>query len=447
MGKKKPEEMAKQRERFIQGAIERGHPQKKIEKIFDLMEQFAGYGFNKSHSCAYALLAYQTAYLKTHYPVEFMTALLTSETGNTEKVVKYIHESRGMGITVMPPDVNSSDLDFTPVGDAIRFGMRAIKNVGENTVLGILEARTALVRFTSLFQFTDAVDSRLLNRRVLESLIKSGALDSLGNPRAQMFAAIDRAMERGQRRQRDRTSGQSGLFGGASVAAAAATAEEPLPDAEEWAEHELLASEFATLGFYISGHPLSKHAARLKDLGVVDLAALEGRRNGEEITVAGIVVSTRPMRSRKGDRWAIVNLQDMTAAAEVLAFPEAYARLEATFKSPGPLVLKARVNVEEVGTRLVVMEARVLEGAPGGVRALRVRVDLAAGLDDFTLDRLLELFVAKPGPCPVVFDLLHADGSAATLRATQRVRLDDDLLIAVRAMCGADAVELDRSAT
>ena len=447
MGKKKREEMAAQRKKFVDGCEANKIPAKKAERIFDLMAEFAGYGFNKSHSCAYALLAYQTAYLKTHYPVEFMTALLTSETGNTEKVVKYIHESRGMGITVMPPDINSSDLDFTPVGDAIRFGMRAIKNVGENTVLGILEARTALGRFTSLFQFTDAVDSRLLNRRVLESLIKSGALDSLGNPRAQMFAAIDRAMERGQRRQRDRTSGQSGLFGGASVAAAAATAEEPLPDAEEWAEHELLASEFATLGFYISGHPLSKHAARLKDLGVVDLALLEGRRNGEEITVAGIVVSTRPMRSRKGDRWAIVNLQDMTAAAEVLAFPEAYARLEATFKSPGPLVLKARVNVEEVGTRLVVMEARVLEGAPGGVRALRVRVDLAAGLDDFTLDRLLELFVAKPGPCPVVFDLLHADGSAATLRATQRVRLDDDLLVAVRAMCGADAVELDRSAT
>jgi DNA polymerase-3 subunit alpha len=447
MGKKKREEMAAQRKKFVDGCAANKIPAKKAERIFDLMAEFAGYGFNKSHSCAYALLAYQTAYLKTHYPVEFMTALLTSETGNTEKVVKYIHESRGMGITVMPPDINSSDLDFTPVGDAIRFGMRAIKNVGENTVLGILEARTALGRFTSLFQFTDAVDSRLLNRRVLESLIKSGALDSLGNQRAQMFAAIDRAMERGQRRQRDRTSGQSGLFGGASVAAAAATAEEPLPDAEEWAEHELLASEFATLGFYISGHPLSKHAARLKDLGVVDLALLEGRRNGEEITVAGIVVSTRPMRSRKGDRWAIVNLQDMTAAAEVLAFPEAYARLEATFKSAGPLVLKARVNVEEVGTRLVVMEARVLEGAPGGVRALRVRVNLPAGIDDFTLDRLRELFVAKPGPCPVVFDLLHADGSAATLRATQRVRLDDDLLVAVRAMCGADAVELDRSAT
>jgi DNA polymerase-3 subunit alpha len=443
MGKKKREEMAAQREKFIAGCTTNSIAVKKAEKIFDLMAEFAGYGFNKSHSCAYALLAYQTAYLKTHYPVEFMTALLTSETGNTEKVVKYIHESRGMGITVMPPDVNSSDLDFTPVGDAIRFGMRAIKNVGENTVLGILEARASLGQFNSLFQFTDAVDSRLLNRRVLESLIKSGALDSLGNSRAQMFAAIDRAIERGQRRQRDRTSGQSGLFGGAA-AAATAPADEPLPETEEWAEHELLASEFATLGFYISGHPLAKHADRLKDLGVVDLSLLEGRRNGEEIVVAGIVVSTRPMRSRKGDRWAIVNLQDMTAAAEVLAFPEAFARLEGIFKSAGPLVLKARVNVEEVGTRLVVMEARVLEGAPGGVRALRVRVDLA-GMDEFTLDRLRELFASKPGQCPVVFDLLSADGSAATLRAQQRVRVDDDLLVAVRAMCGANAVELDRT--
>jgi DNA polymerase-3 subunit alpha len=444
MGKKKREEMAAQRKKFVDGCAANKIAGRKAERIFDLMAEFAGYGFNKSHSCAYALLAYQTAYLKTHYPVEFMCALLTSETGNTEKVVKYIHESRGMGITVMPPDVNSSDLDFTPVGDAIRFGLRAIKNVGENTVRGILEARAVLGRFTSMFQFTDAVDSHLLNRRVLESLIKSGALDSVGNSRAQMFAAIDRGIERGQRRQRDKTSGQSGLFG-ASAATATAPAEEPLPDAEEWAEHELLASEFATLGFYISGHPLAKHAARLKDLGVIDLSLLEGRRNGEEITVAGIVVSTRSMRSRKGDRWAIVNLQDMTAAAEVLAFPEAFARLEATFKSSGPLVLKARVNVEEVGTRLVVMEARMLEAAPGGVRALHVRVNLSGDMDEFTLDRVRELFAAKPGACPVVFDLLSPDGAAATLRAQQRVRLDDDLLVALRAMCGADAVELERS--
>ena len=164
MGKKNREEMAAQREKFLAGCATRKVPAKKAEKIFDLMAEFAGYGFNKSHSCAYALLAYQTAYLKTHYPVEFMAALLTSETGNTEKVVKYINEARGMGITVLPPDVNSSDLDFTPVGEAIRFGLRAIKNVGENTVKGILEARAELGRFTSIYQFCDHIDTRLLEQ-------------------------------------------------------------------------------------------------------------------------------------------------------------------------------------------------------------------------------------------------------------------------------------------
>src|SRR4029077_11650356 len=218
MGKKNHAEMAAQKEKFLAGSATRKVPAKKAEKIFDLMAEFAGYGFNKSHSCAYALLAYQTAYLKTHYPVEFMAALLTSETGNTEKVVKYINESRGMGITVLPPDVNSSDLDFTPVGEAIRFGLRAIKNVGENTVNGILAARAELGRFTSIYQFCDHIDTRLLNKRVLESLIKSGAMDSLGARRSQMFAVIDRAMEKAQRRQREKISGQHGLFGGASAA-------------------------------------------------------------------------------------------------------------------------------------------------------------------------------------------------------------------------------------
>ena len=174
MGKKKPEEMAAQREKFLVGCQARKVPAKKAEKIFDLMAEFAGYGFNKSHSCAYALLAYQTAWLKTHYPVEFVAAMLTSETGNTDKVVKYINEARSMGITVLPPDVNSSDLNFTPVGDSIRFGLAAIKNVGENTVKGILAARETLGRFTSFFEFCESVDARLLNKRVLESLVRAG---------------------------------------------------------------------------------------------------------------------------------------------------------------------------------------------------------------------------------------------------------------------------------
>jgi DNA polymerase III subunit alpha len=444
MGKKNHAEMAAQREKFLAGSAARKVPAKKAEKIFDLMAEFAGYGFNKSHSCAYALLAYQTAYLKTHYPVEFMAALLTSETGNTEKVVKYINESRGMGITVLPPDVNSSDLDFTPVGEAIRFGLRAIKNVGENTVKGILDARTELGRFTSIYQFCDHIDSRLLNKRVLESLIKSGAMDSLGSRRSQMYAVIDRAMEKAQRLQREKTSGQHGLFGGAS--AAPEPAEDPLPDLEEWPEHEILSSEFATVGFYISGHPLSKYASKLAELGAIELAAVEGRANGQEITVAGIVVAMRSMRSRKGDRWGILTLQDMTGTLEILAFPESFARLEGVFKSNAPLVLKGRVNVEEAGTRLAVMDARKLEEirqrVPG---VMRVRVNLSA-MDAGVLDELKELFTNRPGSCSVAFDLISSEGAVATLRADQRVRADQELVREVCRLCGDNAVQLESRA-
>src|SRR5256714_13305954 len=205
--------MAQQRERFIDGAVQRGYPPKKIEKIFDLMAQFAGYGFNKSHSAAYALLAYHTAYLKTRYPVEFMAALLTSVTGNTADVVKYINECREMGIAVEAPDLNVSDANFTPHGSAIRFGLAAVKNVGHNAIESIVAGRKQLGRFSSIYEFCEKVDLRLLNRRVLESLIKSGAMDSLGR-RAQLMAVGDKAMERAQKAQRDAESGQHGLFGG-----------------------------------------------------------------------------------------------------------------------------------------------------------------------------------------------------------------------------------------
>jgi DNA polymerase-3 subunit alpha len=442
MGKKNREEMAAQREKFLGGCAANKVPARKAERLFDLITEFAGYGFNKSHSCAYALLAYQTAWLKAHYPVEFMAALLTSETGNTEKVVKYIHEARGMGITVLPPDVNTSELNFTPVGEAIRFGLQAIKNVGENTVRGILEARAGLGRFDAIFQFCEAVDARLLNRRVLESLIKSGAMDSFGARRAQLHEVIDRAMERGQRLQREHTAGQSGLFaGGAAVADAP---EPPLPELEEWPEHTLLGAELATLGFYISGHPLAKHGARLKELGAIDLAAVEGRRNGEEVAVAGMVMALRPMRSRKGDRWAIVSLQDMTGGLEALVFPEALGRLEGLLKSGTPLLLRGRVNVEEAGTRIAVQDAQPLDQlTSAGGELVRVRVELGS-MDEFTLDRLKELFVRSPGSCPIAFDLLDADGSVATLRSNQRVRLDEKLVQDVRKWCGADAVQVIR---
>src|SRR6202045_2079570 len=348
MGKKKKEEMAAQRAKFMGGCANNKIPEKKAEHIFNLMEEFAGDGFNKSHSCAYALLAYQTAYLKTHYPVEFMAALLTSETGNADKAVKYINEARGMSISILPPDVNESDLYFTPVGEAIRFGLAAIKNVGENTAKAIRESRLSQGGVRSLYEFCERIESRFLNKRVFESLIKSGAMDSLG-ARESMLASVDDAVAALQRATRVRESGQHGLFG---TAAAPAPVAFELREAAPWSEEERLASEYAMLGFYVSGHPLAKYASRLQELKTISLAEIEAQRNGKEVAVVVLIVGVRPMRSRKGARWAIYTLQDMTGVQELLAFPESFAKLENVLKPGTPLLLKARVQIEEAGTRL-----------------------------------------------------------------------------------------------
>ena len=252
MGKKSLAEMTQQRERFIAGATARGFPAKKIVKIFDLMEQFAGYGFNKSHSAAYAYLAFVTAYLKAHYSVEFMSALLTSESGNMDKIVKYINECREMQIRVLPPDVNHSDLNFTPAGDSIRFGLGAVKNVGHGAVEAIVSARDEGGSFTSIYNFCERVNLNAINRRMMESLIKAGALDSLGGNRAQMSEALDRALETGMRVSRDRERGQHGLFGGFGDES---EAEYPLVALPDWTIEQKLAGEKEVLGIYVSGTP------------------------------------------------------------------------------------------------------------------------------------------------------------------------------------------------
>ena len=438
MGKKKKEEMAAQRSKFMAGCAANKIPEKKAERIFDLMEEFAGYGFNKSHSCAYALLAYQTAYLKTHYSVEFMAALLTSEAGNTEKVVKYINEARGMGISILPPDVNESDLYFTPVGQAVRFGLAAIKNVGENTAKAIRESRMNHGEFKSLYDFCERIESRFLNKRVFESLIKSGAMDSLG-PRESMLASVDEAIGALQRASRTRETGQHGLFG---TAAAPAPTPFELHEAAPWGEEERLASEYAMLGFYVSGHPLAKYASRLQELKTVSLDQVEDQRNGKEITVAALIVGTRPMRSKKGARWAIFTIQDMTGVQEMLAFPESFARLEQVLKPGTSLLLKVRVQIEEAGTRLSLQEARTLEELPGGSadREFRVRLDLQL-LSEEILEQLESLFCDSPGNCQVVFKLCAPDGSVAMFQAQQGVKVTPELIDAVRQLCGEQAIE------
>jgi DNA polymerase III subunit alpha len=439
MGKKKKEEMAAQRAKFLGGCEKNKIAEKKAVHIFDLMEEFAGYGFNKSHSCAYALLAYQTAYLKTHYPVEFMAALLTSETGNAEKQVKYINEARGMSISILPPDVNESDLFFTPVGDSIRFGLAAIKNVGENTAKAIRESRLSAGEFKSLYEFCERIESKFLNKRVFESLIKCGAMDSLG-PRESMLASVDDAINAIQRAARAKESGQHGLFFGGGATESKVHFE--LRDAARWSEEERLGNEYAMLGFYVSGHPLEKYASRLKDLGVVTLGEVEGQRNGKEMAVAGLIVGTRPMRSKKGARWAIFTLQDMTGVQELLAFPESFTRLENVLKPGTPLLLKVRVQVEEAGTRLSLQEARPLQSVAetNGPAEFRLKLDLQR-INEAALSQLEELFAKAAGNSTVVFEVKANDGTTAVVQSQRKIRVTPDFIAALDRICGDEGIQ------
>ena len=446
MGKKIASEMAAQRERFVTGAHQRGYPAKKIEKIFDLMAQFAGYGFNKSHSAAYALLAYHTAYLKTHYPVEFMAALLTSVTGNTDDVVKYINECREMGIAVEAPDINVSDANFTPHGEAIRFGLAAVKNVGHNAIESIVNGRTKLGRYSSLYQFCENVDLRLLNKRVMESLIKSGAMDCLGR-RAQLMTVLDKAMDRAQKTQRDAESGQHGLFG-VFMQEEVHVANDRLPDLPDWDEHVRLANEKEILGFFITGHPLEKYKDKLEDLhalGTPDICAMKNSTGKDEnITTAGIITNLRVLKSKKGDFYAQAVLEDMAGSIDMLVFPDAYRKLGEKVKLEVPVLIRGGVRIEEgANPKLTVNDIQLLEEAKVPLpRSLRIRIPLEKAVET-TVDALHTLFEERKGSAKVLFDVERAGDFMVVMEAEgYNVQPDRTFITRVEELCGRGAVRI-----
>jgi DNA polymerase-3 subunit alpha len=448
MGKKKAEEMAAQRERFVHGAVKNGHPPKKIEKIFDLMAQFAGYGFNKSHSAAYALLAYHTAYLKTHHPIEFMAALLTSITGDTDSVVKYINECREMGIAVEPPDINISDANFTPHEQAIRFGLAAVKNVGGNAIESIVAARKKLARpFRSLYEFCEEVDLRLLNKRVLESLIKSGAMDCFGR-RAQVMQALDKAIERAQKSQRDAESGQHGLFG-VFADEQAEHANDALPNAPDWDEQVRLAAEKEVLGFFITGHPLEKYKDKLADLNALSIeevgAMKKSTAKDETITTAGLISGIRVAKAkRSGELWAQASLEDMSGKIELLIFPEAYRKLAEKVKLEVPVLVRGGVRIEEgANAKLTANDIIALDDARVPLpKALRIRLLLERATDG-TVDALHMLFNERKGEAKVLFDL-ERDGDFMVVMEAEgyNVMPDRNFLSRVEELCGRGSVRV-----
>ncbi|HEX8984592.1 MAG TPA: OB-fold nucleic acid binding domain-containing protein, partial [Bryobacteraceae bacterium] len=445
MGKKKVEEMAKHRATFIKGASERGFPQKKIEKIFDLMAQFAGYGFNKSHSAAYAFLAFGTAYLKAHYPVDFMAALLTSETGNTAKVVKYINECRDMGIEILPPDVNHSEWSFTPDdhapgGKGIRFGLGAVKNVGQSAVESIAKARAEKGKFRSLHEFCENVDLGAVNRRMIESLIRAGAMDSLEGTRSQKFAAAEGAMEAGQRAWRDRESGQGGLFGEVMAEEHQAV---PLPNVPEWTDKEKLAGEKELLGFWVTGHPLDRYSDKIGELATHDSSNLEGLEKGTEVRLCGVLTGITRKRNKEGKPWAAMTIEDRSGSIEGLLFASSYERLAPQVQEDSAVFLTGLVLPEENSApKISIQEIVSLDNARVDMpKVISIRVWLGRNGSSEKAGALDELFRRKPGETQVRLRLEMPRDFVVLLDIPAKVRPDKEFKAAVEAICGAEAIE------
>ena len=453
MGKKSAAVMQAQRERFVSGAIARGFPKPKAVRIFELMEHFAGYGFNKSHSTAYALLAYQTAYLKANYPPHFMAALLTIESQNTEKLALYLGECRELGLSILPPDLNMSELHFAVTESGVRFGLAAVKNVGGTAVRAVLDVRERRGRIASLVALCEDVDLRIVNKRVLESLVKAGAFDAVGSTaqipptagRPRLFAAIDRAIEHGRRRQEDRERGQNHLFddeeddGSYDPLGA-------LPEASAWSDAERLTCEKEALGLYLSGHPIGDYREELVTLGARTVGQLT--ESAAEVQVGGIVEGVRLLRTRRGDRMATCALVDQYGTVEVVVFPEAFKTCAPLVVNDTMVLVRGKLEADDESVRVFASEivpiSKVREDATAEV-AIRLSVP-PHGRETF--ERLVDVFARHRGDRPVRFEL-ELNGSETALRVCAnvgqvRVRPSADLVAEVEALCGQGTVRLNR---
>ena len=443
MGKKKKTVMEKQRKRFLAGARERGVTPAKADHIFELMAQFAGYGFNKSHSTAYALLAYQTAYLKTHFPVQFMAAMLTSEMGTTDKVVRYLGDCKEMGITVRPPDVNESDIHFRASGDEIIFGLAAIKNVGEGAIQGVIECRDAIGQFKNIFEFCENVDLRVANKRVLESLIKVGVFDSLHSSRRSLMEVLDRAVERGQKAHRDRLSGQIGLFGDPATATPQV---DEVPFVGDWRDREQWGYEKETLGFYVTGHPLQKYEQELRKFSLGNSARLGEEMAGRETSVGGMVTAVRRIQTRKGASMATFQLEDLSGTVEVVVFPKCFEKCSDLLSdSDQPVLVRGRCEVSGRGdARLIASSVAALDSLwKRGIEKMLISVPVPT-IDSASVARLQDLIRRNPGPCPVEFEIRERHRFRIRLIPSNLTEINPapDFVTEVEKLFGEDSVTL-----
>jgi len=446
VGKKDKELLQRELGPFVERAVARGHDRRTIEDIAAQIETFGRYGFPKAHSVAYSVLSFRTAWLKTYYPAEFMAALLSSEIGNTDKVVQYINEARELGLEVLPPDVNESGFKFTVVGDRrIRFGLGAIKNVGAGAIDSIIAGRQAGGPYRSLVDLCDRIDLRLCNKRVIEALIDAGACDSLGGDhRAQLVAALDTAFGEAQARQQERVSGQHALFGEATPVPRPSS---PLPDVVPWTEHERLTREKAVLGFFISGHPLARYRVEAELFGTRTTATL-GQWGDQKVRIAAVVTLVKRQISKKTSaEYARLTLEDFHGTAEALVFPEAWAKLNDVIRADQALLLtggySARDRGEEQAPFIVEAAQPLAELKATGAIGLTLRWSTGEPPAPEATRAAAALCASHPGAAPV---LVEYGGNGATERLRSRslkVELDDALLAALRELVGPEHVALE----
>ncbi len=444
MGKKDSAVMAKEKIPFLDGAKKQGIDLKKAEAIFDLMAMFAEYGFNKSHSAAYALIAYQTAFLKAHYPVEFMAALLTEDMGNTDKVVKNINDCREMGIELLPPDINESALSFRVIGTSIRFGFGAIKNVGESAILAILEAKEA-GHFTDIFNFCERVDLRKVNKRVMEALVKSGAFDSTGAKRSALFAVLEDAANIGQRIQEERDSAQVSLFGTAEIVKGNGNGCGQLPDIREWDEKLRLNFEKEALGFYITGHPLDRFVAEMKRFSPLNTAALAELSDKADVRLCGVVVALKEHITKKGERMGFATIEDLVGSVEVVVLPNIYQDVAEFLKGDEPLLVAGCFEKGEKSNKIIASSVQLLRAvSEKETRAVSFSIDCNV-VDSSRLESLKGIMLRHQGRCHTALHMVLPDLCTAVMNLPTQyyVSPTEGLSLEVEGLLGYNAVTFE----
>jgi DNA polymerase-3 subunit alpha len=422
MGKKKVEEMQKQREKFLKGCAEKNKiPASKANQIFDLLEKFAGYGFNKSHAAAYAIVAYQTAYLKANHPVEFLSAMMTNDMSDTGKLTILINEARTFGVEVLAPDVNESHVAFAPArdGTVIRFGLAAIKGIGEVAVQSILDSREKDGKFKTLAELCDRVDTRTVNRKVLEALIRSGACDTFGETRATLFSQIDRTLARAASAHQDRLRGQASLFG--ALEEKAGETEERIARLPEWPQSELLAAEKELLGFYVTGHPLTPYAPLLEKYCLHNSVTAAQVPPRQLTRVGGMIGAVQQGFSKKsGKPYALVTLEDLEGSLQVLCFNENFDKFKDLLKTGNAIMVIGEVNNDEDKPKLFPQEIMLLEDAPRKyTRQVHLRLH-TAHLTPEKLEEAKGLAASHPGKIPLYLCFRYPTGEAVFIETHEK---------------------------